>query len=154
MEAYIRSLRLACAHSCIERRCSTRTPQSRELCSVLCSNFYGKKKCEEEWIRAYIGLNHFAVYLNLAQHCESPVPQYKLKVTVDHVSRVTEPGLPQHLFSRRDTELNKTLLILCTLTSSSCACKWVVLPEQNASIGGIRQPLWRLGRKGHWTACL
>lgn len=107
------------------------------------------KQCEEEWLHVYIELNHFAVHLNLGQHCESPVPQYKLKVTVDHVSGVTEPGLPQHLFSHRDTELNKTLLILCALTSSGCACKWIVLSEQNASIGGIRQPLWRLGRKGH-----
>ena len=39
-----------------------------------------EKESEKEWIHVYLSLIHFAVHLKLTQHCQSAIPQYKIKI--------------------------------------------------------------------------
>ena len=34
---------------------------------------------EGEWIHIFVWLSPFAVHLNLSQHCQSAIPQFKIK---------------------------------------------------------------------------
>ena len=50
--------------------------------SHICSELHDRWRVGEfggEWIHVYIWLNLFTVHLKLLQHCQSAVPQYKIK---------------------------------------------------------------------------
>ena len=41
------------------------------------------KETEQEWLYAYVYLNHFAVHLKLTQHCKSRILQCKIKIKLN-----------------------------------------------------------------------
>ena len=55
------------------------------------------KESEKEWIYVYIKRNLFVVHLKLTQHCESTIPQYKIKIKFQKKKSYREKEAPAHI---------------------------------------------------------
>ena len=64
-------------------------------------------------------MNHFAVHLNLTQHCKSAIPQYKIKVKNKKRIRTCVCSGPVLILCQLQTGLLRTAILLPNLNSLS-----------------------------------
>ena len=115
-----------------------------------------------EWMHRYVWLSPFAVHLKLSQHCQSAIPQYKIKSLKNkkgiyrcisngtQLSHKTDPAInegPHGLSERSQKEKDKSRVISLTCGISNKQNKHRDTEDRTkpAGVGGgqLRAGAWR-----------